>query len=102
MTKQFGVVVQHIGEQSWSDLWKETNFSPMRIPIPKPSSKLPMCNLTPEQSSKRFGVGLVGFRLENNRVYVEDNQNHTSEMFPFIFELAEKMGLSENAKDSNF
>ncbi|CAM6045591.1 unnamed protein product [Sphagnum compactum] len=102
VTKQFGVVVQHIGEHSWSDLWKETSFSPMRIPIPKPPPKLSMCNLTPEQSSKSFGVGLVGSRLENNRVYVEDNQNQTGEMFPFIFELAEKMGLSENAKDSNF
>jgi hypothetical protein len=102
VTKQFGVVVQHIGEHSWSDLWKETSFSPMRIPIPKPPSELSMCNLTPEQSSKRFGVGLVGSRRENNRVYVEDNQNQTGEMFPFIFEFAEKMGLSENAKDSNF
>jgi hypothetical protein len=102
VTKQFGVVVKHIGEHSWSDLWKETSFSPMRIPIPKPPPKLSMCNLTPEQSSKSFGVGLVGSRLENNRVYVEDNQNQTGEMFPFIFELVEKMGLSKNAKGSNF
>ncbi|KAH8973309.1 hypothetical protein BDL97_01G039300 [Sphagnum fallax] len=102
VTKQFGVVVQHIGEHFWSDLWKETSFSPMRIPIPKPPTKLSMFNLTPETSSKRFGVGLVGSKLENNRVYVEDNQNQTGEMFPFIFELAEKMGLSKNAKDSNF
>jgi hypothetical protein len=102
VTKQFGVVVKHIGEHSWSNLWKETSFSPMRIPIPKPPPKLSMCNLTPEQSSKSFGVGLVGSRLENNLMYVEDNQNQTGEMFPFIFELAEKMGLSENAKDSNF
>jgi hypothetical protein len=102
VTKQFGVVVKHIGEHLLFDLWKETSFSPMRIPIPKPPPKLSMCNLTPEQSSKSFGVGLVGSRLENNRVYVEDNQNQTGEMFPFIFELAEKMGLSENAKDSNF
>jgi hypothetical protein len=35
-------------------------------------------------------------------MYVKDNQNQTGEMFPFIFELAEKMGLSENANDSNF
>jgi hypothetical protein len=102
VTKQFGVVVKHIGEHSWSNLWKETSFSPMRIPIPKPPPKLSMCNLTPEQSSKSFGVGLVGSRLENNLMYVEDNQNQTGEMFPFIFELAEKMGLSENANDSNF
>jgi len=102
VTKQFGVVVEYIGEHSWFDLWKETSFSPMRIPIPKPPSELSMCNLTPKQSSKSFGVGLVGSKLENNHVYVEDNQNQTSEMFPFIFELAEKMGLSENAKDSNF
>jgi hypothetical protein len=33
---------------------------------------------------------------------VEDNQNQTGEMFPFIFELVEKMGLSKNAKGSNF
>ncbi len=45
---------------------------------------------------------MVGSRLENNGVYVKDNQNQTGEMFPFIFELAEKMGLSENANDSNF
>ncbi|CAM6066784.1 unnamed protein product [Sphagnum tenellum] len=102
VTKQFGVVVKHIGEHLWSDLWKETSFSPMRIPISKPPPKLSMCNLTPEQSSKSFGVGLVRSRLENNRVYMEDNQNQTGEMFPCIFELAEKMGLSENAKDSNF
>jgi hypothetical protein len=102
VTKQFGVVVQHIGEHSWSDLWNETSFSPLRIPVPKPPPKLSMCNLTPEKSSKRFGVGLVGSRLENNCVYVEDNQKQTGEMFPFIFELAEKMGLSGNAKDSNF
>ncbi|KAH9574106.1 hypothetical protein CY35_01G038000 [Sphagnum magellanicum] len=102
VTKQFGVVVQHIGEHSWYDLLKETSFSPMRIPIPKPPSELSMCNLTPAQSSKSFGVGLVGSRLENNHVYVEDNHNQTGEMFPFIFELVEKMGLSENAKNSNF
>ncbi|CAK9860356.1 unnamed protein product [Sphagnum jensenii] len=102
VTKQFGVVVKHIGEHSWSNLWKETSFSPMRIPIPKPPPKPSMCNLTPEQSSKSFGVGLVGSKLENNLMYVEDNQNQTGEMFPFMFELAEKMGLSENAKDSNF
>ncbi len=95
-------MVKHIGEHLWSDLWKETSFSPMRIPIPKPPPKLLLQNLTPEKSSKKFGVGLVGSRLENNHVYVEDNQNQTGEMFPFIFELAEKMGLSENAKDSNF
>ncbi len=102
VTKQFGVVVKHIGEHSWFDLWTETSFSPMRIPIRKPPTKLSKCNLTAEESSKRFGVGLVGSRLENNHVYVEGNQNQTGEMFPFIFELAEKMGLSENAKDSNF
>jgi len=102
VTKQFGVVVEHIGEHSWSDLWKETSFSPMRIPIPKPPPKLSICTLIAEQSSKSFGVGLVGSRLEKNCVYVEGNQNQTGEMFPFIFELAEKMGLSENAKDSNF
>jgi hypothetical protein len=102
VTKQFGVVVKHIGEHSWSDLWKETSFSPMSIRSRKPPSELSTCNLTPEQSSKFFGVGLVGSRLENNRVYVKDNQNQTGEMFPFIFELVEKMGLSENANDSNF
>jgi len=102
VTKQFGVVVQHIGEHFWSDLWKETSFSPMRIPIPKPPTKLSMFNLTPETSSKRFGVGLVGSRFQSGCVYVEDNEKQTGEMFPFIFELAEKMGLSENAKESNF
>ncbi|KAH8973328.1 hypothetical protein BDL97_01G040700 [Sphagnum fallax] len=102
VTKQFGVVVQHIGEHLWSDLWKETSFSPMRIPILKPPTKLSMFNLTPETSSKRFGVGLVGSRFQSRCVYVEDNEKQTSEMFPFIFELAEKMGLSENAKESNF
>jgi hypothetical protein len=35
-------------------------------------------------------------------MYVKDNQNQTGEMFPFIFEVVEKMGLSENANDSNF
>jgi hypothetical protein len=40
VTKQFGVVVQHVGEHSWFDLWTETSFSPMRIPIPKPPTKL--------------------------------------------------------------
>jgi len=74
----------------------------MSIRSQKPPSELSTCNLTPEQSSKFFGVGLVGSRLEKNRMYVKDNQNQTSEMFPFIFELAEKMGLSENANDSNF
>ncbi len=102
MTKQFGVVVKHISEHSWSDLWKETSFSPMSICIPKPPFELSTFNLTSEESSKRFGVGLVGSQLENNRVYVKDNQNQISEMFPFIFELAEKMGLNENANDSNF
>ncbi|CAK9228137.1 unnamed protein product [Sphagnum troendelagicum] len=74
----------------------------MRILIPKPPPKLLMHNLTPEKSSKRFGVGLVGSGLESSCVYVDDNQKQTGEMFPFIFELIEKMGLSENAKDSNF
>jgi len=58
-----------------------------------------MHNLTPEKSSKRYGVGLVRSRLESSCVYVEDNQKQTGEMFPFIFQLAEMMGLSENAKD---
>jgi len=102
VTKQFGVVVQPISENSWYDLRKETSFSLLRIPILKPPPKLSICNLTTEQSSKSFGVGLVGSKPENNCVYVEGNQNQTGEMFPFIFELAEKMGLSENAKDSNF
>ncbi|CAK9189708.1 unnamed protein product [Sphagnum troendelagicum] len=104
VTKQFGVVVKHIGEHLWSDLWKETSFSPMRIPIPKPPTnhELSMCNLTPKESSKRFGVGLMGSRLESRCIYVEDDKKQTGEMFPFIFELAEKMGLSENVKDSNF
>jgi hypothetical protein len=73
VTKQFGVVVKQIGEHLWSDLWKETSFSPMRIPIPKPPTKLSMCNLTPEQSSKRFGVGLMGSRLQSHCMYGEDN-----------------------------
>jgi len=102
VTKQFGVVVQHIGEHSWFDLWEETSFSPMRILILKPPTKLSKCNLTAKESSKRIGVGLVGSRLENSCMYVEDNQKKTGEMFPFIFELAKKMGLGENAKDSNF
>jgi hypothetical protein len=29
-------------------------------------------------------------------------KKQTGEMFPFIFELAEKMGFSENVKDSKF
>jgi hypothetical protein len=85
VTKEFGVVVKHIGEHSWSHLWKETSFSPMRIPIQKPPTKLSMFNLTPETSSKRFGVGLVGSRLESSCVYVENNQKQTGEMFSFIF-----------------
>ncbi len=44
----------------------------------------------------------MGSRLENSCVYMEDNQKQTGEMFPFIFELAEMMGLCENAKNSNF
>ncbi len=95
VTKQFGVVVKHISEHSWSDLWNEISFSLMSIRSPKPPFELSTFNLTPKESSKRFGVGLVGSRLENNRVYVKDNQNQ-------IGELAEKMGLSENANDSNF
>jgi hypothetical protein len=104
VTKQFGVVVKYIGVYAWINLWKETSFSPMRIPIPKPPTnhELSMCNLTPKESSKRFGVGLQGSRLESRCIYVEDDKKQTGEMFPFIFELAEKMGLSENAKDSNF
>jgi hypothetical protein len=35
-------------------------------------------------------------------MYVEDNKKQTGEMFPFILELAEKMGLSENVKNSKF
>ncbi len=41
-------------------------------------------------------------RFQSHCMDVEHNEKQTSEMFPFIFELAEKMGLSENAKDSNF
>jgi len=74
VTRQFGVVVKYIGEHLWSKLWKETSFSPMRIPIPKPPTKPSMCNLTPEQSSKRFGVSLMESRLESHCMYVEDNK----------------------------
>ncbi len=104
VTKQFGVVVKYIGVYTWINLWKGTSFSPMKIPIPKPPTnhELSMCNLTPKESSKRFGVGLKGSRLESHCIYVEDDKKQTGEMFPFIFELAEKMGFSENAKDSNF
>jgi hypothetical protein len=104
VTKQFGVVVKYIGVYAWINLWKETSFSPMRLPIPKPPTnyELSMCNLTPKESSKRFGVGLMGSRPESRCIYVEDDKKQTGEMFPFIFELAKKMRLSENAKDSNF
>ncbi len=104
VTQQFGVMVIQISEHMWLDLWKETSFVPMNINVPKLpiNYKLPMCNLTPEESSKRFGVGLEGFKSEGICMYVEDNMSkQTSEMFPLIFELAEKMGLkSENAKPS--
>jgi hypothetical protein len=75
------------------------NINLPKLPI---KYKLPMCNLTPKESSKRFGVGLGGFRSEGLCMYVEDNMSkQTGEMFPLIFELAEKMGLkSENAKPS--
>ncbi|KAH8973335.1 hypothetical protein BDL97_01G041100 [Sphagnum fallax] len=102
VTKQFGVVVKHIGEHSWFDLWTETSFSPLRIPILKPPTKLSTCNFTAEESSKRFGVGVGGSRFQSHCMYVEHNEKQTGEMFPLIVELAEKMGLSENAKDSNF
>ncbi len=102
VTKQFGVVVKHIGEHSWFDLWTGTSFSPMRIPIPKPPTELSKCNLTAEESSKRFGVGVGESRFQSRGMYVEHNEKQTGEIFPFILELAEKMGLSENAKDSNF
>jgi hypothetical protein len=102
VTKQFGVVVKHIGEHSWFDLWTETSFSPMRIPILKPPTKLSKCNFTTEESSKRFGVGVGESRFQSHCMDVEHNEKQTGEMFPLIVELAEKMGLSENAKDSNF
>jgi hypothetical protein len=102
VTKQFGVVVKHIGEHSWFDLWTETSFSPLRIPILKPPTKLSKCNFTTEESSKRFGVGVGESRFQSHCMYVEHNEKQTGEMFPLIVELAEKMGLSENAKDSNF
>ncbi len=102
--EQFEVMVIQISEHMWSDLWKERNFVPMSINVPKLliNYKLLMCNLTPEESSKRFGVGLGGFESEGLCMYVEDNMSkQTGEMFPLIFELAEKMGLkSENAKPS--
>ncbi len=63
VTKQFGVMVKHISEHSWSALWKETNFSPMSIRIPKPPYELSTFNLTPEESFERFRVSLVGSRL---------------------------------------
>jgi hypothetical protein len=104
VTEQFGVMVKQINEHMWLDLWKETSFVPMSINVPKLpiNYKLPMCNLTPKRSSKRFGVGLEGFRSEGICMHVEDNMNkQTSEMFPLIFELAEKMGLkNENAKNN--
>jgi len=104
VTKQFGVMVIQISEHMWLDLWKETSFVPMSIDVPKLpiNYTLPMCNLTPEESSKRFGVGLGGLKSKGLCVYVEDNMSkQTGEMFPLIFKLAEKMGLkSENAKPS--
>jgi hypothetical protein len=48
--------------------------------------KLLMRNLTPEESSKRFGFGLGGFEFEGLCMYVEDNTSkQTNEMFLFIF-----------------
>jgi hypothetical protein len=74
----------------------------MRISTSKPPTKLSMCNLTPKKSSKRFGVGVMGSRVQSHCIYVKDNEKQTSEMFPCIFELVEKMGLSKNAQGSNF
>jgi hypothetical protein len=88
VTEKFGMMVIEISERMWLDLWKETSFVQMSINVPKLpiNYKLPMCNLTPEESSKRFGVGLGGFRSEGLYMYVEDNMNkQTGEMFPLIF-----------------
>ncbi len=84
VTKQFGVVVKHIGEHSWFDLWTETSFSPLRIPILKPPTKLSTCNFTAEESSKRFGVGVGESRFQSHCMYVEHNEKQTGEMFPLI------------------
>jgi hypothetical protein len=94
MSKVVGVVVKYIGEHLYSDLWMETSFSPMRIPISKPPTKLSMCNLTPEQSSKRFGVGLMGSRLESHCMYVVDNKkNRPVKCFHLYLSLLKRWGL---------
>ncbi len=112
VNRQYDVSIIHVGESAWSDLWNEVwteatphndsnSFSLMNIEfLTTPTEQVDtMDNLTAQESSKRFGVGLEGSGLRVH-VYADDNNRQSGEDFPLIFSLVEHMGFKrENAKD---
>ncbi len=112
INRQYDVSIIHIGESAWSVLWNEVrteatphndsnSFSLMNIEfLTIPTEQVDtLYNLTAQESSKRFGVGLEGSGL-GVHVYADDNNIESGEDFPLIFSLVEHMGFKrENAKD---
>ncbi len=112
INRQYDVSIIHVGESAWSDLWNEVqteatphndsnSFSLMNIEfLTMPREQVdPLYNLTAQESSKRFGVGLEGSGV-GVHVYAHDNNTQSGEDFPLIFSLLEHMGFKrENAKD---
>ncbi len=112
INRQYDVSIIHVGESAWSDLWNEVrteatphnesnSFSLMNIEfLTTPTEQVDtLYNLTAQESSKRFGVGLEGSGL-GVHVYADDNNIQSGEDFPLIFSLVEHMGFKrENAKD---
>lgn len=112
INRQYDVSIIHVGESAWSDLWNEVqtearphndsnSFSLMNIEfLTMPTEQVDtLYNLTAQESSKRFGVGLEGSGL-GVHVYAHDNNIQSGEDFPLIFSLLEHMGFKrENAKD---
>ncbi len=112
VNRQYDVSIIHVGESAWSDLWNEVwteatphndsnSFSLVNIEfLTTPTEQVDaLDNLTAQESSKRFGVGLEGSGL-GIHVYADDNNIQSGENFPLIFSLVEHMGFKrENAKD---
>ncbi|KAH9555435.1 hypothetical protein CY35_08G114100 [Sphagnum magellanicum] len=98
ITKKLDVVVRHIGEHAWEDLWANlemADFELMNIislPELQTHEERPS-NILLEDLTERFGVGLTSNDVIS--VYMEDQvgQSNDEGFAPLVMNLAECMGV---------
>jgi hypothetical protein len=102
ITKELDVEVRQIGEHGWRDLWAGQGcgeFQLMNIILPEPQTgDQGSTILVLENQTERFGVGLT--KNDVIGVYVQDHLEQWNEerFSPFIYDLAEYMGLKGDIK----